>query len=494
MKMRAHLSLLALLTTVALDVSAQGMSYRPGREFRSLNTDAYEISVQRNGRLDVVLANGESVFTNAFPMVWFDQEKKPELMTVDGRWSQRFEVNNRLGRGQGMMLKKDECEWLLHAYPSKPYFAVQLAYTNNTKKPVTIKALMPFCVGDPKKGTLSLGEDTLASLSKENAIAIQAASAEGLPYTPSSLAILNPKTGRVMLAGFLSDQAALTSFTVSQEESRKKKNDAPNTTFRGICIFDPPVVLEPGQRLESDVLYLALAETYPHTALERFALAAISANELRHEPGLVPYQWLPEFERPHLKELTALESAMERPAIPVDLFEADKPRMWFLPLGIRPDQGHAVALFNWNESRSEQFQLPFGSAGLDHRAHYAVYDLLQNTYYGNAAEELTVPVPAGGARLLALRKVTNRPMLLSIPPAAAQTKRDQWDAANSRLSGTLESGTGKEHTLRILVPSPYTVKEVTANSDQLEWKIEENILTFSISENTQASVEWIVQF
>lgn len=495
MKYLAHVLLVAVLCMAALDAGAQGLSYRPGREFRSLNTESYEIAVQKNGRLDVVLANGEPVFTNVFPMVWFEQKDAPKLLTVDGRYSQRFEVNDRLGQGQGMLLKKDECEWYLHAYPSKPFLAAQVVYVNDTKKPVAVKALMPWCVGTPKKGWLSLGEETLSSLRSENAIAIHAASADDPPFTPGSLAMLNPQTGRVLVAGFLSDGSSLARIEVSQEGSGKKAESALNPSFRGICEFDPPVVLEPGERLESDVLYLALTETNPLTALERYAAATVSANELRHEPGLLPYRWLPGSDRIRSRGLETLEAAMGRPAVPVDLFERDRPRIWSLPIGPRANQGHVVALYNWNDSAAEQVQIPFGKAGLEMGAYYTVYDVSQDAYYGTASDVLNVTVPAGGTRLIGLRKFLERPMVLSIPHSIkTRDARTVWDAANDRLSGTFDPNTTGGQTLRILVPAPYVVKDVTTESAPVDWKMAENILTLAIGADAQVPAEWTAQF
>lgn len=493
MKTLTRVWLLALLCIATSDTHSAGLSYRPGREFRSLNTEAYEISVQRNGRLDVLLANGEPVFTNVFPMVWFDQEDKPVLLSVDGRYSQRFEVNNRLGRGQGMILKKDKCEWLLHAYPSKPYLAVHVAYTNNTKKPVTVKALMPWCVGDPKKGMLSLGEETHSAVSKENTIAINAVTPIDPPYTPGSLAMLNPKTNRLLIAGFLSDEAARTRITVSHEGSRRRTKTAPSTTFRGICEFEPPVVLEPGERVESDVLYLSLTDKNPQIALERFALATISANNLRHDPGQNPYRWIPTSQRPPHDELDTLEVLIGRPAAPVDLFENEMPKIWSLPLGTRADQGHVVALFNNNLNSVEQLQVAFRNAGMDPNAYYTVYDTKRGTYHGIASGALTVAVPAGGVRLISLRRLLGRPMVISIPTPPMQGKRDRWDAANVRLSGTIHPNPGFRPT-HILVPAHFTVKSVTSPSGEMEWDIEGNILTLPGDKNLQTPVEWIVHF
>lgn len=63
-------------------VVAQGLDYRPSREFRSMNTSVYEVSVQKNGRTDVALISGAVVFDNAYPMVDLEGGEGPEPLPI----------------------------------------------------------------------------------------------------------------------------------------------------------------------------------------------------------------------------------------------------------------------------------------------------------------------------------------------------------------------------------------------------------------------------
>ena len=68
-----------LLACLCLDTAdVRAVSYRPGREFRTINTDIYEICVQKNGRTDVRLVTREPLFDNAYPMVWLEGEQEPQ--------------------------------------------------------------------------------------------------------------------------------------------------------------------------------------------------------------------------------------------------------------------------------------------------------------------------------------------------------------------------------------------------------------------------------
>ncbi|HPA05506.1 MAG TPA: hypothetical protein PLB67_13785, partial [Candidatus Hydrogenedentes bacterium] len=127
-----------VIVLLALAISGCQTSpvYRPGQEYRTINAAEYEIAIQKNGRVDVLLRSGQVVLANAQPMVWYAEEDAPELLPVLGRLTVREQVNDRLGQGQGMLFKQKECEWAIRVYPDKPFFTCQVAYVNNGKKPV----------------------------------------------------------------------------------------------------------------------------------------------------------------------------------------------------------------------------------------------------------------------------------------------------------------------------------------------------------------------
>lgn len=267
--------------------------YRPGQEYRSLNTDQYQISIQKSGRVDVALSSGQEVFLSAFPMVRFAGDKEAEPLKVDGRWSQRYNVDDPLGVGNGMLIKYKNCEWSLRAYPSKPFFAVQVAYINTTKKPVAIAELLPWCVGDPRKGALSLASGTMQARMLINAlgggeIELVQGNAQGGVQSDTQLAVFNPESGRSLIAGFLTQTAALNSLSLSP--SRKKDGDVFGA-FRASCTFDPPVLVQPGERFNSEVLYLAVSESDPLEGLARYARAVAVANGIPSDGQFVPHGW-----------------------------------------------------------------------------------------------------------------------------------------------------------------------------------------------------------
>ncbi|MBI4559525.1 MAG: alpha-galactosidase [Candidatus Hydrogenedentes bacterium] len=286
----------ACVTIVALACTAAAAApfYRPGREVRTLNTDSYEIMVQKNGRLNVRLISGEPVFSGAYPMIWYDGAKEPVPLPIDGRWSTRMEVNDRLGQGQGMLLKKRECDWIINTYPTKPFLTVQVAYTNASSKPVKVKMLLPWCVGDPKGGGMSLGSGTAQSVSLQSASMFPGS--DQLPQLITggpargiyNLAVLNPGTGRSLIAGFLTH--AISYGEVRIELGEKAEPDE-FSLARMECVFDPPIEVPPDGRLQSELLYLGITETNPHQGLERFGLAMAVVNGVNREQEFLPHGW-----------------------------------------------------------------------------------------------------------------------------------------------------------------------------------------------------------
>ena len=267
-------------SVLAFDAQPEALMYRPGLEYRSLNTGSYEIAIQKNGLVDVGLSTGEAVFLNAFPMVWLEGKKGPVAARLDGRLSNRFEVNDRLGRGQGMRIQFKQNLWTLRTYPTKPFFAVQYTYTNTSKKPVAVKQLIPWAIGDPKKGSITLGENTLDSIMLIDAMSnrpAQRVKRDG--KSANMMTVLNPQTGRSLLVGFISQDRGFGEIQMAAREVDPKE---PNQLdyMRAITTFDPPITLQPGESLDSEILYLAIIELDPLLAMERYAKGIAVTNQI----------------------------------------------------------------------------------------------------------------------------------------------------------------------------------------------------------------------
>ena len=269
--------------------AAQAQFYRPGQEYRSLNTSLYEIAIQKNGRLDVTFVDGDPIFTNVFPMVWFADKDEPELLPVDGRFSGRYAVDDALGRGQGMVLAHKTVEWALRTYPTQPFFAVQVAYRNTGKKPVQIRALYPFCVGEPKDGIVGLGPGSAESLLYEHSRFWLSGDPRGAVTVGNAqsdwhVAAFNPATARSIAVGFLTANRAFGHVALRGGEGKEADPDALRY-LRAACVFDPPVTVAPEESLLSEVLYISLAESDPYMTLERYGRAVAVVNGVQAPPA-----------------------------------------------------------------------------------------------------------------------------------------------------------------------------------------------------------------
>lgn len=258
---------------------------RPSAEYRPMGTDRHEIIVQKNGRVDVFLRNGMPLFSNVYPMVWLEGEPEAKALKVDGRATTREELRDRLGVGQEMRFHHKTNQWAIRVYPLEPFITVQLAYVNATKKPVKVKALIPWAVGGRVDGASTLGPRTgdarvLRYPDQRFGGTGPAIEALGAPVESDWLAaFVNPASGRSMLLGFLSAEKGWPRIEAAKSEETA---DA-LAPLRALSVYDPPVTVEPGGRLESETLYISLSDPDAFSLLERFGQAFGVANGL--QPG-----------------------------------------------------------------------------------------------------------------------------------------------------------------------------------------------------------------
>lgn len=290
---------LAVLITSSAGIAAP--MYRPSQEYRTTTASTYEVRIQKNGRLDVTLATGEPVFMNVYPMVWLEGEEAPEPLRTDGRSTAREEVNDRLGKGQGVAMDYKESKWSHRVYPTEPYFTVQLAYTNTTKKTVKVRGLFPWVTGGTTgfgknaQSGFSLGTKTPDSISLEGGKQFPGdVTMPGLVRGPVTamwnLATHNPITGRSLIVGFLAHNSAYTQITMADPISVEGEPDRFDS-FSAQCIYDPPVEVAPGESLVSEPLYLAVSEADPLEGLERFGKAMALANDVNPAKPPIPHGW-----------------------------------------------------------------------------------------------------------------------------------------------------------------------------------------------------------
>ncbi len=309
-KAKAEWSVLAVIVTVL--GCAAGPIYRPGQEYRTLSGAEYELAVQKNGRVDVMLRSGQVVFANAQPMVWYADKKGLEPLPIKGRATVREQVNDRLGQGQSIIFKYKEAEWAIRVYPDKPFFTCQTAFVNNGKKPVKIRALSPWFLGEGNNGALSLGAQPESAVFLQNPSSfpgppqfpgVTTGSGAGLWY----LAGFNPASRQTLIAGFVTSDTGYGSLRLGR--TSKAKEELFNQ-FETICYYDPPVEVPAGGTVQSEVLYVSVAERTPLEGLERYGHAVAAVNEVPFRRPPLPHGTTA-LSKPHgqLSEQSVLQEA-----------------------------------------------------------------------------------------------------------------------------------------------------------------------------------------
>lgn len=263
------------------------------KEVLTINTDQYEVSIQKNGDLDLRDLSGKHFFDNVTPLVRVVGEEKERVLNTRWQESGRSMISDALGEGQGIIFAGDDFEWHIRTYPSKPFLSAKLVFVNKGKEAIQVSRLSPWSAGAAQAGGFSLGDNTGEALILDNGRLFRgfddyATVSRGSAFGNWNVAAYHPGTGRMLIAGFLSNLRGYTEF-----EIRKSDDTAAGalSVFRADCAYDPPVTLGPGEKLESEVVYLAVSEGDPLLGLERFAKAEALWNKKQRTPAFIPHGW-----------------------------------------------------------------------------------------------------------------------------------------------------------------------------------------------------------
>ena len=274
---------------VALGLTT-GCAHGPSPEHRTINTERYELSIQRGGMADVQLSGGAPLFENVRPAVWLEGEDAPTPFRLDGEDTMREGVDDPLGMGQGMYFLAREGEWRIRTYPTHPFLTAQVTYHNTTDEPVRVKALMPWAIRERDEGRFEFGPargniEFFQPHPLDNGERAPRLSADRSRSAWHTL-VHDSATGQSLLAGFLTHQSAESEVLF---EEREPDNEQGFGMFQAISRFDPPVELEPGETLTSERFLLSVSESEPYRALERFANATAVTNAVRADDSFRPH-------------------------------------------------------------------------------------------------------------------------------------------------------------------------------------------------------------
>ena len=246
-------------------------------EYISINTDIYELLIENNGIVHVNYINNVPLFEGIYAQIRVENEDKYRQLRFDADKSQRFQVRNRLGRGQAIILYGRDCEWQFHTYPGQQFFTVTLLYKNTGNAAVEVAALSPFTVSSAFERDFTrnrAAETTTVAVFNDGSKVIRKLSGIG----ETVVQVANKSRARVLTGGFLTQKMADTFFEVVVSTPEEDHDFA---CFKAICTYNPPIRLLPGESIETEQLYIASSALSDFKSLDRYGAAVAAVNNLK---------------------------------------------------------------------------------------------------------------------------------------------------------------------------------------------------------------------
>ncbi len=519
--------------------AASAQIYTRTKPFRQISSESFSVVVQKNGRVDVTLMDGTTIFDDVQPMVKLVGQEKLVELPVGPAFSTRQEVRNALGQGPGMLFSQQSCAWVVETYVTQPFLTVRLTYVNSGKKAVEVEALYPWYSQHKKGAAMNLGGPATQAISLDNGSVVAGGDSQpslhnGGAWSDWNLATVQPSSRRSVIGGFLSNAKAKGSVKLVQSIGK----DDLFTGYEAVCTYEPPVRLEPGEKLTSEVFYVALTEQDPVKGLQRYGRAmevwdgmegqiiapptdskiesweeeveALSNDMQRFYLGRqywtlesqreldTPVALLPEqfsIRRSVVKKLiNELGTSPDSPrAIPLDVFANEHPGIWHVPV---KDDCHVLALFNWVENEEQTIEIPLERLNLYTTKYATVFDKWEGLYLGLADTQISVKLKPGAHRMLALRPYRNRPMVLAVGQSVEDSMRiedEQWDVSTRILSGSYRADTNAPW-LYFYIPDDFEVSFARINGEEVAVVQEERSGRMVYRLDTPSKVQWEVGF
>jgi hypothetical protein len=134
-----------------------------------------------------------------------------------------------------------------------------------------------------------------------------------------------------------------------------------------------------------------------------------------------------------------------------DFFQSANPGIWNLTderSGVRRD---VIGLFNWDQAQGMNVNYPMARLDLDGGAQYIGFDFWGNKYIGPFGGNVVQVIPPQGTRIIAVRKLSGNPMVVSTNRHVADpiysVEKEAW--GGTALSGTSKVVGGDDYELRI---------------------------------------------
>ena len=184
-------------------------------------------------------------------------------------------------------------------------------------------------------------------------------------------------------------------------------------------------------------------------------------------------EWLPGLPP---ERLDVVKRTMPNPGVPgrpLDLFERALPRLWHAHVGEGELEQHLVGLFNWDASRSARMTLRLADLGLPASSgdRYVGFDYWEDEFVEPFTESLTVRLRPGSCRVLSLRRLADRPQLVSTSRHVTQGEVElwmtEWDPESEMLVGGADVVGGDPYEVRLAAPQGWTATHIGVTGSQV---------------------------
>jgi len=190
----------------------------------------------------------------------------------------------------------------------------------------------------------------------------------------------------------------------------------------------------------------------------------------------VASDWLPGLPAERLNVLRRIWPNHALKPRPVDLFEADLPRVWLLTDDRRDGPPrYVVGLFNWEEKQDARIACPLAHLGLPAETAYVGFDYWAGRFLSPMKDRLDVEVPAGSCRVLALRPAADHPQVVStnrhVTQGVVDLVSEAWDAGAKALAGTSRVVAGDPYELRIAAGDGWKATQATVDKQPVQGEV-----------------------
>lgn len=209
--------------------------------------------------------------------------------------------------------------------------------------------------------------------------------------------------------------------------------------------------------------------------------------------------WLPGMPEERLEILKRVLPNHGLKPRPVDLLDNDLPRIWLLTDTRDTVRRDVVGLFNWYPEKDAEMTCTSEKIGLPAAKAYVGFDFWANEFIPRFTDALSLPVPAGTARIIAVRPTADHPQVVSVNRHITQgivsLHNENWNADRQVLSGESRVVGGDAYEVRVVLPdATWHVVDVTADDAKASFTQDGAHVRARLAAPENRNVKWQIRF